>query len=274
MVEQKIPFNQQEQTSYGNYSITDRIKDSFQNYYNRISNMPWSERLSETLFWLGVASTAWNLLVFCCNCTLTRFILSVIISTIKRLILFLCSLFKSSPSTRLNKNVVTPMFYMGDNVHGWLSVFERRNTGASEYEKRGLILELMSPDVMEKLDNFLLNELPDSSYLAIRKSLIRLFSKHESTHDPIMSLVNRSQTNEENLFQYIGALKKLAREAFEHDMVSKEDIIKDQFIRGIKDERIKDKLCNKFGQPLNEIMELASEWESKKTWFILGKRTQ
>ena len=69
------------------------------------------------------------------------------------------------------------------------------------------------------------------------------------------------------------ALKRLSREAFEKETFARDELIKDRFVRGIKDERIKSKLSESYNLPLDEIMELAGEWESKlkKTDMVMYK---
>ncbi|CAF1042168.1 unnamed protein product [Brachionus calyciflorus] len=96
----------------------------------------------------------------------------------------------------------------------------------------------------------------------INWTLIQLFSRHESSLDPMHTLVTRVQQNDENLFQYISILKKIAREAFEIDTIKKDDFLIDRFIPGLKDNRIKEKLCSQFNLSLREIVEQASIWEN------------
>ena len=152
-------------------------------------------------------------------------------------------------------------------------MFERHHQDLPDDKKERLILNLLSPEVSEELETFLLIKKPSANYHEVRKALLRLFAKRETIQDPVMSLVYRTQHEHENLFQYMRALKRLSREAFEKETLARDELIKDRFVRGIKDERIKIKLCERYYLPLDEIMELAGEWEDKlkKTDIVMYK---
>ncbi|CAF0905878.1 unnamed protein product [Brachionus calyciflorus] len=136
-----------------------------------------------------------------------------------------------------------PRYQNGDNIIGWISTFERHTQEQNDNKK------------------------PNSTYLEIKKALMRLMSRQVENCESVYSFVDRTQTETENLFQFVGELKKLAREAFDKESVDREELIKDRFILGIKDDRIKEKLCSTLSLTLGEMVELASEWEKSSSVF-------
>ena len=239
-----IQFNPPPIPSLSNQSFNQGLLTHIRDYYDHLSYLSWPSFVYEAMFLLGTISTAWQ--VFVLIFKTTRWIYSI-----------------RSPSIQSNKRSHTPTFKSRDDIKGWLSMFERHHQDLSDNKKGQVIVDFLSPEVNEELESFLLKEKPRAGYQEIRKALLRLFAKHETIQDPIMSLVSRTQHEQENLFQYMGALKRLSREAFEKEMFARDELIKDRFIRGIKDERIKSKLCESYNLRLDKMMELASEWESK-----------
>ncbi|RNA32141.1 hypothetical protein BpHYR1_006813 [Brachionus plicatilis] len=55
----------------------------------------------------------------------------------------------------------------------------------------------------------------------------------------------------------------MARDALEDESITREELTKERFIRGLKDHLIKEKLCNQFNLSLGEMGDLARKWESK-----------
>lgn len=110
-------------------------------------------------------------------------------------------------------------------------------------ERRRTLLKSLSDDCLDHLEDLLLKEKPKATYAEINTELLNLFARPCKVHDPMMLLMSRVQNEEENLYQYVGSLKILAREAFAADQVKLDEVIKDRFIRGLRDKQIKDKMC-------------------------------
>ncbi|RNA33117.1 hypothetical protein BpHYR1_028048 [Brachionus plicatilis] len=138
-------------------------------------------------------------------------------------------------------------------------MIERHHQDLKDGLKSQIIIEFLSPEVNEELESFLLKEKPRAGYQEIPMALFELHAKRGTFQDPVMTQVSRTQQDQENLFQYIGALKRLLREAFQRDTFSRDELIKDRFVRSIKDERIKRKLCGSYNLRLDKMMELATE---------------
>ena len=145
----------------------------------------------------------------------------------------------------------------------WMRSFERHTEKMGVEERRRILLKSLSDDCLDHLEDLLLKEKPKAPYSEIRTALLNLFARPCKVHEPMMLLMSRVQSEEENLYQYVGSLKKLAHEAFSSDKVKVDEIIRDRFIRGIRDRRVKDKLCELNDLSLNDAVEMASECDSK-----------
>ncbi|CAF1018509.1 unnamed protein product [Brachionus calyciflorus] len=270
--EPKIHFNQPEEPAYSIQFFTEKLMEFFYELKNNVLIQPWPVLVWNLFFWLGTISTAWSVLVFLVKSKPTRVIVGLIVRILGLIKLGFLKVIKSSDWYQ-KRQLMPPRYQNGDNIFGWISTFERQTQELNDNSKRKLLLQLLNSSCYEMLEHYLLKEKPNSTYLDIKKALLRLLSRQVQNCDPVYSFVGRAQTENENLFQFVGALKKLAREAFDNESVDREELIKDRFIRGIKDDRIKEKLCSTFNLTLGEMVEFASEWVSryKKIDLIVSK---
>lgn len=207
--DEAIQFNPPSKPTPSNQSFEQGLLTDQRNYYNHLSYLPLSSLGCEVMFLLGTKSTAWQ--VFELIFKTTSWIYSI-----------------KLPSIQLNKRSHMPIFKSRGYIKAWLSMFERHHQDISNALKSHIIIDFLSPEVNEEFESFLLKDKSRASYQKIRKALLGPFAKHGTFQDPVMALVSRAQQDQENLFQYIRALKRLSREA-----------------------------------STDEIMELASECESK-----------
>ncbi|CAF1052565.1 unnamed protein product [Brachionus calyciflorus] len=261
-MEVNIPFNHTERPASSTQFVYNKLSTFYYDSLSHLTTMPWPVLVWNVALWLGTLSTGIRILKYLLTsrpvCGLANFIISITSYVVQAI----WSTIKTTDWYQ-KKHIIPPRFNVGDNVYGWINMFERHTQDLSETSKKNLILQLIHGDCLEQLEYLLLKEKPTASFYEIKKALIRLFSRHESSLDPMHTLVTRVQQKDENLFQYISILKKIAREAFEIDTIKKDDLLIDRFIRGLKDNRIKEKLCSQFNLSLGEIVEQASIWESK-----------
>ncbi|RNA20786.1 hypothetical protein BpHYR1_050685 [Brachionus plicatilis] len=244
-VDTDIPFNPTQEAAWSPQFFIEKLLTIYRDYYSQLDTMSWPVFVWTLFIWLVTMSTAARILGFMVTCKPARGLAKFMAWCIKELIQMIIKPIKSSDWYQ-KKHINSPRFHSGENIFGWVNTFERHTPDLSESSKKTLMLKLLHGDCLEQLEHLLLRDKPNASYSEIKKSLLRLFSRQETNLDPMHALVNRAQGPEENLFQYVSILKKLTRDAFDEENIRREDLIKDRFIRGIKDKRIKEKLCNQF----------------------------
>ena len=148
-------------------------------------------------------------------------------------------------------------------------------------DKTGALLTLIEDKCLDKLEQRILNRKPNATFNEIKEVLKKLYGRETRYNDPLVEFASRKQRPNENIYNYLCELERLAGTAYpEQDEPVLEPLIVDRFIRGIHDMKIKQELCrppmcNNLSQVLTKAYELEeafSKCENPTPPSILSER--
>lgn len=156
-------------------------------------------------------------------------------------------------------------FSKESDVELWLSRFKRyiaaQGDRLSESEVKSIFATLLDDECYRLFDSVGFKQNWDDN----ERTLLALFAKPTmNPHVYLQQFTTRTQRPDENVSQFAAALHDMANKSLGHQLMRGgiENFIKEQFILGLRDQQISDKLRYSYFESLNSLINRAKDYEA------------